>query len=416
MSITPLPPLVRTSATFRPDVNAFFGGLIQTFSTEANAVAAAIDAALAAPILGVTATSSTSVTIPTPPTSKTFTIETGKGFVPGMEIKISSTASPTNYMRGTVTSYSGSTLIVDITAVGGAGTFAVWSITIYAITIGTIAPIPRVARTANTIFSSVDIGKFIDYTSGTFSQTFTAAATLGDGWWVAVRNVGTGVVTMDPNGSETIDGFTTGVLNPGMIGLILCDGANFHFMRLQGKVIQEVLTSGTSWSRPLGVRMVKRKAGGGGGSGSSVISGVGMSGAAGGYAEGYFQTNNATETYAIGAGGAAVTQGGSAVAGNAGGATTGFGITCNGGQGGKVDTTIATGGTASGGTINIQGGSVIAIGPTSSTNTLAGQSPLGIAGTTAATGTDSVGFSCGGIGHITVASQAGRDGVIILEY
>lgn len=82
------------------------------------------------------------------------------------------------------------------------------------------------ARSSNTILSHGDHGKVIKATS-TFSQTFTAAATLGDGWWCAIRNDGTGVITLDPNGSETINGSTTIALNPGEALTVFCDGSNF---------------------------------------------------------------------------------------------------------------------------------------------------------------------------------------------
>ena len=49
----------------------------------------------------------------------------------------------------------------------------------------------RSARTSNTILAAADLSNLIDITSGTFSQTFTAAATLGSGWFCYIRNSGT---------------------------------------------------------------------------------------------------------------------------------------------------------------------------------------------------------------------------------
>lgn len=83
------------------------------------------------------------------------------------------------------------------------------------------------ARTSNTILGQSDDSKLIDITSGTFSQTFTAAATLGDGWKVALRNSGTGTITLDPNGAETIDGSTTLKMYPGETYLVFCTGSAF---------------------------------------------------------------------------------------------------------------------------------------------------------------------------------------------
>jgi len=60
--------------------------------------------------------------------SKTFTIPAGLDFAATENIQISSTASPANYLQGTVTSYSSTTLVVNITASVGAGTFTAWNI------------------------------------------------------------------------------------------------------------------------------------------------------------------------------------------------------------------------------------------------------------------------------------------------
>jgi hypothetical protein len=80
------------------------------------------------------------------------------------------------------------------------------------------------ARSANTILGLSDVGKTIIAT-GTFTQTITAAATLGDGWYCFYRNDGTGVITIDPNASETIDGATLLVLFPGEGCRISCNGS-----------------------------------------------------------------------------------------------------------------------------------------------------------------------------------------------
>jgi hypothetical protein len=84
-----------------------------------------------------------------------------------------------------------------------------------------------VSRSSNTILALADWGKSFIATS-TFTQTLTAAATLADGWYVDYRNNGTGVITIDPNSSETIDGTsTTLVLNPGEGCRIWCNGTGF---------------------------------------------------------------------------------------------------------------------------------------------------------------------------------------------
>lgn len=43
-------------------------------------------------------------------------------------------------------------------------------------------------RTSNTILGDADGGRLIDYTAGNFTQTFSGAAIVGEGWWVRLRN------------------------------------------------------------------------------------------------------------------------------------------------------------------------------------------------------------------------------------
>lgn len=92
----------------------------------------------------------------------------------------------------------------------------------------------RSARTSNTILGTADKGTLIDITSGTFSQTFDAAATLGDGWWCYLRNSGTGVITLDPNGAETIDGVATEPLDPLQTVIVQCDGTALRTIVVSG--------------------------------------------------------------------------------------------------------------------------------------------------------------------------------------
>jgi hypothetical protein len=256
------------------------------------------------------------------------------------------------------------------------------------------------ARTSNTILGTTDALKLIDVTSGTFTQTLTAAATLGSGWWLYYRNSGTGVVTIDPNGSELIDGVTSGTINPGMTILIQCTGTAFNVVRVGGNAKIEVLTSGTSWTCPLGVRRPKaRLVGAGAGCGAA----TNYAGAGGGYCEGFFDTVPGTAyTYAIGAG----------TAGASGGSTTLAGIfTAPGGVYGSNPTAQTA---PTGGSINVSGQQPVYIGG-GSTTYAGGNSPLGsgascgVAGNVAANGFGS------GAAHQTTAT-AGQPGVIVLEY
>lgn len=73
-------------------------------------------------------TSSSSATIGTG--TKGFTTEADKQFDAGTWILIYSSASPTNYMHGQSTSYSGTSLSINVTNTGGSGTYSDWVISV----------------------------------------------------------------------------------------------------------------------------------------------------------------------------------------------------------------------------------------------------------------------------------------------
>jgi hypothetical protein len=75
--------------------------------------------------------------------------------------------------------------------------------------------------------TGIDAGVIINCTSGTFTIALTAAAALGSGFNCWVWNTGSGVITIDPSGAETIDGQTTLILRQGQGTQIVCNGTNW---------------------------------------------------------------------------------------------------------------------------------------------------------------------------------------------
>jgi len=69
-------------------------------------------------------------------------------------------------------------------------------------------------------------GKLIDCT-GTMTLNLLAAATASSSFPLMIRNSGSGVVTLDGNASETINGSTTQALAAGQSAVIGCDGSNW---------------------------------------------------------------------------------------------------------------------------------------------------------------------------------------------
>lgn len=76
---------------------------------------------------------------------------------------------------------------------------------------GAILGAGAATKTAAYTVASTDRGKVIAC-SDTFTVTLPDAATVGDGFAVAIGNYGTGTVTVDPFSTQTIDGATTKTL------------------------------------------------------------------------------------------------------------------------------------------------------------------------------------------------------------
>lgn len=96
----------------------------------------------------------------------------------------------------------------------------------------------RSEKTALYTIVSSDRGKTIDCTSGTFTVSLTAAATIGNGFHVIVVNSGSGVITVDADGAETIRGpagsATTLVLSQGQGVTLTCDGTGWLVVAATG--------------------------------------------------------------------------------------------------------------------------------------------------------------------------------------
>jgi hypothetical protein len=88
--------------------------------------AAASETAAANYAAALNATSTTSLTIGTG--SKTFTTQASKQFAAGQFVIAVDAASNANYMHGQVTSYSSTSLVIDVQSTGGSGTIANWKI------------------------------------------------------------------------------------------------------------------------------------------------------------------------------------------------------------------------------------------------------------------------------------------------
>lgn len=265
-------------------------------------------------------------------------------------------------------------------------------------TLTDVENVQRSARSSNTILGAADRGQVICATAA-YTQTLTAAATLGAGWWCVLKNDtndGTTVLVVDPNGSETIDALTTITMYSGETRLVECDGSNFFSQLLEGGYAK--FTPGSSsFIVPAGIEeidVVCIGSGGQGGGGASSVSTAKSGGGGGGggavsraILRGSDFTAGATVTVTVGAGGSAAGGGGAAGAGAAGtpgsdGAQTTFGsvLKAGGGGGGQGGTNAAIQGGGGGSVVNSAVGTTA--GSPASAGPIAGQggTPQGAGG------------------------------------
>ena len=154
----PQPPSRQNPANFAALADAFLSALAATFPSQANALAAFVNAAALAAAAsaasalnapGTSATSASQVAIGTG--ARTFAIQTGKAFVVGQFVTAAQTSVPGNWMVGQITAYDAGagSLTIAVLALSGAGTISDW-------TIGLSAPMQFVGATAPEVWSGTN--------------------------------------------------------------------------------------------------------------------------------------------------------------------------------------------------------------------------------------------------------------------
>lgn len=117
-----------TFSTQMASIISQFNADFATINTNTNNAQIAANTAVNAP--GAAGTSTTSLTIGIG--SQAFTSQTGKAWQVGQTVVIASTASPLNWMVGTITAYTTGTgaMTVSTALTNGAGTFASWTVSL----------------------------------------------------------------------------------------------------------------------------------------------------------------------------------------------------------------------------------------------------------------------------------------------
>ena len=149
--------------------------------------------------------------------SKTFTVSSGKPYQAGTPLRIADAAAPaTNFLDAVVTSYSGTTLVVEAVGYGGSGTKTSWTVNIGgAKTIdgtlgvsqgGTGATTAAAARTNLDTYSKTEAdSRFLNVSGEASNVTMTGDVTIGD----AAGDTLTVNATADFNENVNVDGSIT---------------------------------------------------------------------------------------------------------------------------------------------------------------------------------------------------------------
>lgn len=168
-------------------------------------------------------TSTTSQTIVSTGTL-TFTVASNLAYSPMQDVIIAFDSS--NHMHGSVVSYSGTTLIVDIAQKTGSGTYSSWTINLDAV----VAWGSGITRSINLISTNTTAWNSVttDYTYiCTATLTLTLPTAVGNGNMYTVKNTAW-TTTISTTSAQTIDGSSSATINVPYVSVdLISDGSNW---------------------------------------------------------------------------------------------------------------------------------------------------------------------------------------------
>jgi hypothetical protein len=110
------------------------------------------------------------------------------------------------------------------TSSANAGALAGFGLKAISTTLNQAYPLSTYSSTAT--LTSADRASFAVYTGGVGSIILPSAATVGNDWFVNIRNNGTGILTITPAGADTIDGNASQQLQIGESFVVVSNGTN----------------------------------------------------------------------------------------------------------------------------------------------------------------------------------------------
>jgi hypothetical protein len=106
-----------------------------------------------------------------------------------------------------------------------AGSLDGYGLTVIGSTLNTAHPV----QTFSSAYTAIADDRATAYvwTGGAGTLTLTSTVTLGDNWFMLLRNGGTGTLTVSPSGGDLIDGAASITLQPSDSAIICCSGTAF---------------------------------------------------------------------------------------------------------------------------------------------------------------------------------------------
>ena len=111
---------------------------------------------------------------------------------------------------------------------------------------------PVVDYFSGTTLSAANRAEFVNWTTGVGTLTLPVASTVGNNWFAIIRNSGTGILTVAPSGTDTLDGLSNQQLQLTESFVVVSNGINGYSSFGYGQSIQffftflsKVVTGGT---------------------------------------------------------------------------------------------------------------------------------------------------------------------------
>jgi len=143
------------------------------------------------------------------------------------------TANPNEQGTWGIIAFGVGSSTADATTLAGYGLLAITT------TLNQSHPVSTFSSPYTAIAS--DRSQMYAWTGGAGTLTLTAASTLGNNWFMFLRNAGTGTLTVAGSGGNTINGSSTIAFQPNDSAIIVCTGTTFYTVGL-GKSTQFAFT------------------------------------------------------------------------------------------------------------------------------------------------------------------------------